>query len=318
MTTEIDIFQDQSTQMTKNNRDDGFSHTISGSSFTSKRISIRNNLFRLLINGEEISKSNQRHLDVVIVNASLSPHRMFYPEMYKPGVKLAPPVCWSSDSTVPDTDVPEPQHKDCSGCPQNIKGSGANNTKACRFSRRIAVVMADNIEGDIYQMTLPAQSIFGVGDDTGKPLNQYADYVRANGEAVGSVVTRLSFDENSSSTKVKFSPKSKLSDEQFEISKEQGATEDSKRAVTLTVAKREPEVKPTEVMDESDIIEAEKKAAIAEPVKRKTKNKKPTEVQESQGDLFKQQPATEEPPVQDAGEVSLDDLVSDWEDKEDV
>ena len=80
MTSEIDVFKDKPTEMVKSNREDGFSHNITGSSSTSKRISIRNNLFRLIINGEEISKSNQRHLDVVIVNASPSVHRMFCPE----------------------------------------------------------------------------------------------------------------------------------------------------------------------------------------------------------------------------------------------
>jgi|TARA_R110001583_G_scaffold1989_3_gene14779 virulence-associated protein VagC len=318
MTSEIDVFKDKPTEMVKSNREDGFSHNITGSSSTSKRISIRNNLFRLIINGEEISKSNQRHLDVVIVNASPSVHRMFYPEAYRPGTKLSPPSCWSSDAQVPDKDVLEPQHKDCSECPQNIKGSGPNNTKACRFSRRIAVVMADNLEGDVYQLTLPAQSIFGTGDDTGKPLNKYADYVKANKEAVGSVVTRMSFDENSSSTKVKFSPVSRLSDEEFEISKGQGATEDAQRAITLTVVKREPEVDEKDLpkafrlteKDESDEIEAEKKEAVAEPVKKKTSRKKKTKTETSQGDMFKE---SEDKPVQDTGDVSLDDLVSDWE-----
>ena len=319
MTQDLDVFQNKPTQMVKSNREDGFSHTISGSSSTSKRISIRNNLFRLIINGEEISKSNQRHLDVVIVNASPSVHRMFYAEAYRPGAKLSPPSCWSSNAQVPDKDVLEPQHKDCSDCPQNIKGSGPNNTKACRFSRRIAVVMADNLEGDIYQMTLPAQSIFGTGDDTGKPLNKYADYVKANKEAVGSVVTRMSFDENSSSTKVKFWPFARLTDEEFEISKSQGATEDAQRAITLTVAKKEPEVDEKDLpeafrltqKDESDEIEAEKKETITEPVKKKTSRKNKTKTEPVQQDLFKKE-QTEEP-VQDTGKASLDDLVADWE-----
>ncbi len=321
MTKDLDIFQDQPTQMVKSNRDDGFSHTISGNSSTSKRISIRNNLFRLIINGEEISKSNQRHLDVVIINASPSVHRMFYPEAYRPGAKLSPPSCWSSDAQVPDQEVVEPQHKDCSSCPQNIKGSGPNNTKACRFSRRIAVVMADNLEGDIYQLTLPAQSIFGTGDDTGKPLNKYADYVKANKEAVGSVVTRMSFDENSSSTKVKFSPVSRLSDEEFEVSKSQGATEDAQRAITLTVVKKEPEVNEKDIPEAFRLTEEQKaktqqEEVVEEPTKKKTSRKKKVKTEAVQQDLFKQEPP-EEQPLQDADNVSLDDLVSDWEDKED-
>ena len=315
MTNEIDVFQNQPTEMVKSNREDGFSHNITGSSSTSKRISIRNNLFRLIINGEEISKSNQRHLDVVIVNASPSVHRMFYPEAYRPGAKLSPPSCWSSDAQVPDQEVVESQHKDCSSCPQNIKGSGPNNTKACRFSRRIAVVMADNLEGDIYQLTLPAQSIFGTGDDTGKPLNKYADYVKANKEAVGSVVTRMSFDENSSSTKVKFSPVSRLSDEEFEVSKSQGATEDAQRAITLTVVKKEPEVNEKDIPEAFRLTEEQKaktqqEEVVEEPTKKKTSRKKKVKTEAVQKDMFKE---SEDKPVQDTGDVSLDDLVSDWE-----
>ena len=166
-------------------------------------------------------------------------------------------------------------------------------------------------------MTLPAQSIFGTGDDTGKPLNKYADYVKANGEAVGSVVTRMSFDENSSSTKVKFWPLARLTDAEFEISKSQGATEDAQRAITLTVVKKEPEV------DEKDIPEAfrltdEQKAKAAEPkeevveepVKKKKTRKKKAEPK--QQDLFPEE-SPEEQPTEDTNNVSLDDLVSDWE-----
>ena len=168
MSKDIDIFQ-ESNQVATTNRTDGFSHTVTGSSSTSKRISIKGGMFRLVINGEELDKSEQRHLDVVIVNAAPFVSRMFFKDPYQRGVKMGPPTCWSSDAKTPNQEVELKQHENCELCPQNIKGSGANNTKACRFSRRIAVVMADNLEGDIYQVTLPALSIFGSGDDQGKP-----------------------------------------------------------------------------------------------------------------------------------------------------
>ena len=70
MSTELDVFAQGGAVATTSGRDDGFTGNISGSSITSKRISIRNNIFRLMVNGKEIDKSEERHLDVVIVNAS--------------------------------------------------------------------------------------------------------------------------------------------------------------------------------------------------------------------------------------------------------
>jgi hypothetical protein len=68
MSTEVDVFQSGAIATTSR-RDDGFTANITGSSITSKRISIRNNVFRLVVNGKEIDKSEARHLDIVIVNA---------------------------------------------------------------------------------------------------------------------------------------------------------------------------------------------------------------------------------------------------------
>ena len=319
MSKDIDIFQ-ESNQVATTNRTDGFSHTVTGSSSTAKRISIKGGMFRLVINGEELDKSEQRHLDVVIVNAAPFVSRMFFKDPYQRGVKMGPPTCWSSDAKTPNQEVELKQHENCELCPQNIKGSGANNTKACRYSRRIAVVMADNLEGDIYQVTLPALSIFGSGDDQGKPLHQYTDFVTNKKTCLGGLVTRMFFDTNSEAPKIRFRAISHLDDDQFKIIEQQGATEDAKRAITLTVAKKEPEgkkeVKPTENMDESDIIEAEKKTAIPEPVKRSSKSQ--PSVEKEQLDLFAEENKQTEPPKSDTDEVSLDDLVSDWEDKEDT
>ena len=62
-----------------------------------------------MVNGKEIDKSDERHIDVVIVNASPSVHRMYFAGEYKPGMKLSPPACWTSDSIKPDAEVDGPQ-----------------------------------------------------------------------------------------------------------------------------------------------------------------------------------------------------------------
>ena len=329
MTSEVDIFKD-SNKLAVNNRADGFSHTVTGSSTTSKRISIKGGMFRLIVNGQELDKSIERHLDVVLVNASTSVHRMFFKEEYKQGEKMPPPVCWTSDAKVPDENSTEPQSKTCESCPQNIKGSGPNNTKACRYSRRIAVVMANKLDGDIFQVTLPALSIFGNGDDQGRPLHEYTDFLKTHNECLGSVVTRMFFDPDSSAPKVRFRAIARLEDEQFELIQKQGATDEAKRAVVLTVAKKEeqkeessPEAFRLTQKDESDVIEAEKKEVITEPVKQEPipepvkRSDKPKQKQKpaepNQPDLFPQETPASESPKLDTDEVSLDDLVSDWE-----
>jgi hypothetical protein len=309
MSTEVDVFQSGAVATTSR-RDDGFTANITGSSITSKRISIRNNVFRLMVNGKEIDKSESRHLDVVIVNASPYVHRMYFAGEYKPGQKVSPPACWTQDSIKPDAEVPNPQSATCADCPQNIKGSGPNGTKACRFSRRIAVVKADDMNGDVYQVTLPAQSIFGNGSAERRPLHEYTDYVRANNQNLMSVVSRMSFDMDSSSTKIGFKPIRILNDEEYDVCLAKSKSDDSKRAIQLTVnvnkeedeeansqpapapqAKREADPFPkAEVVEEED---------IPEPVKRAEPKVEP-----------KPQPVQQ--PKADINDVSLDDLVSDW------
>ena len=309
MSTEVDVFQSGAIATTSR-RDDGFTANITGSSITSKRISIRNNVFRLVVNGKEIDKSEARHLDVVIVNASPYVHRMYFAGEYKRGQNISPPACWTQDSIKPDAEVPNPQSATCADCPQNIKGSGPNGTKACRFSRRVAVVKADDINGDVYQVTLPAQSIFGNGTAERRPLHEYTDYVRANNQNLMSVVSRMSFDMDSSSTKIGFKPIRILSDEEYDVCLAKSKSDDSKRAIQLTVnvnkeedeeANSQPAPAPQAKREADPFpkVEAIEEEDIPEPVKRAEPKTEP-----------KPQPVQQ--PKADINDVSLDDLVSDW------
>jgi hypothetical protein len=263
-----------------------------------------------VVNGKEIDKSEARHLDVVIVNASPYVHRMYFAGEYKPGQKVSPPACWTQDSIKPDAEVPNPQSATCADCPQNIKGSGPNGTKACRFSRRVAVVKADDINGDVYQVTLPAQSIFGNGTAERRPLHEYTDYVRANNQNLMSVVSRMSFDMDSSSTKIGFKPIRILSDEEYDVCLAKSKSDDSKRAIQLTVnvnkeedeeANSQPAPAPQAKREADPFpkVEAIEEEDIPEPVKRAEPKTEP-----------KPQPVQQ--PKADINDVSLDDLVSDW------
>jgi hypothetical protein len=310
MNTDLDVFGSTAVAA-HTRRDDGFTANITGSSMTAKRISIRGGKFRLMVNGKEIEKSNQDALDIVIVNASPHVHRMYFAKEFRQGEKMPPPSCWSSDSSKPDDTVSEKQADTCLACPQNIKGSGPSGTKACRFSRRIAVVRADDLNGDIYQMTLPAQSIFGNGTKDRKPLHEYTDYVRANGQNLMSVISRVSFDEDSSSTKIGFKPIRVLNDEEYAICSTKSTSDEAKRAITLSVSvnkeedgeefeqkKQQPIARPV------DPVIPKVEDDIPEPTVRATEKPTPAPTPAPAP-----KPAT---PKIDQGDVSLDDLVSDW------
>jgi len=327
MSNELDIFQQGGAVATVSRRDDGFSGNLSASSTTAKRISIRGGLFRRMVNGNEIDHTDQRHMDVVIVNASPAVHRTFYAGSYNASQKAAPPVCWSSDSVSPDATVPEPQARDCASCPQNIKGSGASGSKACRFSRRIAVVLANqdangvyHVDKDVHQVTLPAQSIFGNGTTDKRPLHEYTDYIKANGESLMSVITRMAFDTASATPRLGFRAVGRLSDEQFDSLRPISASDEAKRAVTLTVAtNREEGEGNANLADQfAPAPNAPRPAAPVQPIPQQAAPA-PKVVQEAPAPTIPEptvQPASA--PVQvapakvDLGDVSLDDLVGDW------
>jgi hypothetical protein len=307
MSTDLDIFQQGSTAVaTTNRRDDGFTSTIGGTSITSKSISIINNKFRLMVNGKEISKTDQGFIDVVVVNAAPTVNRMFYGEQYDPKAqKRTPPKCWSHDSQVPDLESREKQADKCADCPQNIAGSGPGKTKACRFHRYIAVVLADDLHGDIYRVKLSATSVFGNGTADRRPFHEYRDYLVANGEGLGSVVSRMIVGEDTSN--IGFRAIARLSDEEFDICRSRTSSEDAIRAITLSVATDRddngeefaPAPAPRPATREPIPQATEEEDNIPEPVVRSAKPA----------------PTTAAPtpaPKVDAGDISLDDLVADW------
>ena len=206
------------------------------------RISIKGGTFRLISGGKEIAQVEERYLDVVIVNAAPKIGRIYYEGSFDPE-NPAPPRCWSADGEKPDAKVQDPPAMTCAACPNNIKGSGNGESRACRFSQRLAVVLANDMEGDVMQLTLPATSIFGKEENDNRPLQAYARWLAAQNIGPDMVVTRMKFDTKAESPKLFFKPVSWLTDEQHEICADKGKTSDAIRAITLTVAQTDG-VKP--------------------------------------------------------------------------
>ena len=211
-----------------------------------KRISIKGGVFRLISDGKEVAAIEDRFLDVVIVNAAPKISRTFYMKAYDPDTP-AGPDCWSADGDKPDPSASAKQSDTCASCPQNVKGSGAGESRACRFSQRVAVVLANDIEGDVLQLTLPAQSIFGKEEGDNRPLQAYSRWLIAQNIGPDMVVTRMKFDTKAEAPKLFFKPMRWLTDDEHETCVRQGQSDDATKAVTMSVAQTTSTVAPVQL-----------------------------------------------------------------------
>ena len=205
-----------------------------GAGQSGKRVSIKGGVFRLVHDGKEVAQIEDRHLDVVIVNAAPKVSRIFYAKKWDGDTSTAPD-CWSSDGNVPDKNVTAPQGQNCADCEQNIKGSGNGDMKACRYQQRLAVVLASDVEGDVLQLSLPATSIFGKEVNGKYPLQAYARFLAAQSISPEMVVTEMRFDTSVESPKLVFKPKRWLTDDEYVTVQEKGQSPEAVKAVEFNV-----------------------------------------------------------------------------------
>jgi hypothetical protein len=250
---------------------DATTKALMGSGGNGKRISIRGGVFRMIVGGKEVAQNDDRAMNVIIVRAAEKVSRSFYAGTYVEGQNAAP-ACQSTDGVAPVKGVKNPQSTNCQNCQQNIKGSGQGDSRACRFNQRVALALENNIGGDVYQLTLPGQSIFGTGDNGKMPLQQYAKFLGGHGLPVGTVVTEMRFDTASATPKLTFRAVRPLSVDELAESKRQGESADALNAVTLTVTQIDGDVP---VAKASPFVEpAHTRTAVEaadEPVKRAVK-----------------------------------------------
>lgn len=290
---------------------------------STKRISIKGGVFRLLAGGKEIASIEERHLDVIIVKAAPKVARVFYAAKYDNTAAAAAPDCWSNDGEKPDASIKEPQAKSCAQCAQNIAGSGNGQSRACRYQQRLAVVLANNPEGDVLQLTLPATSIFGKEDGDKRPLQAYARYLAAQTPPISPdmLVTRMKFDMKSESPKLVFAPVEWVSD--YEVVKQQAESKEAAMAINMTVAQADgvakvaplsiggtrPAAATVAVLPEQDDAEEEAPAPAPKPKKAKAA---PVVDESEEPEVRK--PAAKEDAVP-AKKSKLADIVADWDDE---
>lgn len=235
-----------------------------------KRISIRGGVFRMMVNGEEIAKNVNRSMNIVIVNGNPKVSRQFYAGKYVAG-ETSLPDCWSNDGEKPDASIEYPQASACEGCPQNIKGSGQGDSRACRYQQRLAVLLADDIQGDVFQLVLPSKSIFGKGDVDKMPWQQYAKFVGSQGKSIATLVTEMQMDSDSDTPKLTFKPVRFLSRDEWNVAKTKGESPAAKAAVVMTPAQADGAKRLAKPAVATKIAVEE----VAEPVKRPSKKEAP-------------------------------------------
>ena len=182
-----------------------------------------------------------------------TPTRTYYDKVYQEG-KISSPVCWSNDSEVADKDVPIAQAKSCNQCKNSVRGSGANGMgTACKLSWRIAVVLANDLEGDIIQVVLPAMSCFGKEKQGRWPFRPYVQMLANNSVSAGRVVTKLQFDGEVNVPKLLFSPVAAIKPPEMENLKIKSESSAALQAVTLRV-KPQNEVDPNRPTVQFDVF----------------------------------------------------------------
>ena len=282
-----------------------------------KRVSIKGGVFRLLAGGKEVASIEDRHLDVIVVKAAPKVSRIFYAGSYDKDAAAAPPDCTSGDGEKPDAGVKNPQASSCAACPQNIAGSGNGNSRACRYQQRLAVVLANNPEGDVLQVTLPATSIFGKEEGDKRPLQAYARFMAAQTPPVNldAIVTRMKFDTKAESPKLIFAPVRWLTNDEYETVQTQGASKDAEKAVASTPAAVDGVTAPAPLALEGkrpvtkpmgELLEEEAPAP-------KAKKAKAVEVEAEEEPEVRKAPAKVE--AAPAKKNKLADIVADWDDE---
>jgi len=210
---------------------------VANSSFSNqtKRISLRGGVFRKIVGGKEVSTADSAVMNIIIIKMAHNPSRVYYKDSYEEGKRVSP-VCWSNDSKKPDVEVRKPQAKSCHTCPNSVRGSGSGGVgTSCRLSWRVAIVLANDPEGDILELVLPSNSCFGKEEQSKWPFKTYIQMLADNNVSAGRIITRMQFDPNSAKPRALFSPVEAAEDWVLEVVKDQAENQAAHNAIKLTV-----------------------------------------------------------------------------------
>ena len=283
--------------------EDNLTSTLAGSTGSgNRRISIEGGAFREFIGGKEVRVSEDRAMNVVLVNAA-PVSRMFFEGVYQKG-KITKPTCWSSDTQRPDSAVPQDQCQAsfCKDCPQHVKGSAASGEgRACRFQQRIAVMIESELnKQEVYQINLPSTSVFGDAEGKKMPLQAYGRYLKAHNTHAISIVTEMRFDIDSATPKLIFKPVRALEEEELRVALEMRDHADTIKAITLNVSQMDGVIPAPKAIEAAPAPAPKPKAAPAK-----------VEAEEVVEEPIK---VTKKAATPAAEKSDIADIVGDWDD----
>ena len=309
MSKDVSIFQNQTGVAVGERKLSKLGQSLASASMSRRIQTNTNGTFKRLINGEQIGNALRGEIEVIIVGALPKVSRVYYAEKYDPNKEATLPDCWSNLGDKPESNAIDSQHDNCADCPMNVKGSGENGSKACRYQRRIAVLVANDPTGDVYQFNIPAKSLFGKGTGNVHPFESYIKFLVGNGESPDAVVTKISYDDNADSLELLFSPMRSVSDTEWAMVQTAQARPETDNYTKITVAQADGVTKKP----------ASAKAAAPEPVvevakPRVTRSEDPDDAIEEP--VKRPSKVAAEAPVPAPSKSKLADVVSQWADSE--
>jgi len=255
------IFNKPNTSLATTKRE-SFLNDVVEPAFQSRRIATNTNgTFKKVVNGEIVGDAVRGKLDIIILSFLPKVSRSYYAGKYDPKAEAAAPDCWSNLGDFPDEGAANPQGKSCMDCPQNVEGSGEGGRRACRYSRRISVLLANDPSGEVYQMNIPAASLFGKGKGNEHPFEAYVKYLQAHNEMPDTVVTTIAYDDNADTMKFVFSPLRPVTDAEWDLV---GAAHQKKETKEYTIMKAFKKREKAEAPEEPKKVVAKKEAPPVE------------------------------------------------------
>lgn len=273
-----------------------------GSGLNMRRIQLSNGrAFKRIIGGEQIGRAVPNQLDVIVVDWLVEPSRKFYMAAYDKDAKATLPDCWSNDGITPEAGAKGKQASSCAACPKNVKGSGSNGKgKACRYERRLAILVAGDPSGDIYQIAIPGASLYSDNDGSVYGFEGYKKFLFSNDEALDTVVTRIIYDSEADTAKVGFKAIRHLTEVEanfVDAAQDNPETErytkltvgavDGTKAPAIAAAPRALAIEPPPAKPAADPFGGEGDEAEAAPAKRASKTKATAEVKPELADALK-------------------------------
>lgn len=252
----------------------GASNIIGGISLGAShpKISIRSSRFHIVDEKGEEETWDNLSLDLIILDGNPNISKRFYIGAYDPSKKDAAPDCASDNGATPNAGVAKPQAANCMTCPNNAWGSKITPTgkaiKACSDSKRLAVIIADEPDGLVYELSVPAASLTDLGEVMGK--------LDKTGIPVQGVRFKVSFDPAASFPKLLFQPMGYINETEIgfvqrhlasdAVAKAIGTNEPVKSVGVVTSAPQ-PVAAAVATMAQTQAVTAE------EPVKRRRRSK---------------------------------------------